>query len=136
MGQFISSVQTDVLTTAQLFTASWVDVGSEISVSGVDKLKIYLEIDKSDSSNFRIKPLALLSKGDSDEYGFSIQSVGASDVKLEDLYYEFNVDADRKNMFELELGGGVQYIQFQIQVGTIGTGTAELEHLKVVKIYK
>ena len=135
MSKFKTSKLEVVKSAAQLFTASWADAGSEINVSGVSKLAVYLELDRSDSADMRIRPLALLEKGASDEYQFSIKTVGASDVKLEDLYYEFNSDVDGKYMFEIDIQGGMQAIQFQIMVGTIGAGTAQLEHLKVMKIY-
>jgi hypothetical protein len=104
-------------------TGTWADLGSEYQLGGAGACSVYLELDINSSLNARVRFLAKHTSAHADEFSLPIHTVGASDVKIEDEYFEFNVDADQKILLGVELDGCVMYGQWQVQVGTVG-GTA------------
>ena len=123
---------------AQAFTTSWADLGSEIDMYGYSKLGVWLTLDVNAANNMRLRALAKLdagSGGDSSgaEFQLPINSVGSSDVKVEGEYYEFNVDADGNFLLEIETDGLIPIIQLQIQVGTDGGADAEVDYCQITK---
>jgi hypothetical protein len=124
-------VKTTVKETAQAFTTSWVDYGSEVDVEGYNSIAAWIKIDINDTNNPQIRVLAKLDKDGAEEYSIPIQAVGASDVKLEQQYYEFNVDEDASYLLEVLTKGHAKTIQFQIKCGTVGASAGEIEHIYV-----
>lgn len=110
-------------TVAQDLTANWVDLGAELHVAGARFIGLWVNLDINLSNNARIRLIAKHVDAGTDEYVLSIHTIGASDVKVEDEYIEFNVDADQKALLVWDLDGVVPYVQFQVQAGTVG-GTA------------
>ena len=105
-------------------TASWVDMGSEITTGGADHIGLFIDFTINSTNNFRVRALAKHTSADTDEYTFPIRAVSASDVKVEDEYIEFNVDTNSKFVLSWDLNCVVPYAQFQISAGTVGTTAA------------
>ena len=116
-----------ISTTAQNFTGSWVDYGSEIDVLGITRLGLWLNLDVNDSNNMRVRVLAKHTTAGTDEYMLPIKTVSSSDVKVEDEYLEFNADSDQKVLLSVELFKLVAYVQIQIQVGTVGSTAGQVD---------
>ena len=122
-----------VTSSAQAFTAAWVDLGSEISMLGYNKMCLWLKLDINDTNNPRIRAIAKLEKGGADEYIMQIKTVAASDVKIEDSYYEWNVDADENSVLQVDTDGLIPFVQLQIQAGTVGASAGEIDACEVTK---
>lgn len=122
-----------VTSSAQAFTTSWVDLGSEIETLGIESVGVWVDLDINNTNNPRIRAQAKLDAGGAAEYDLVIKTVGTADVKIEDLYYEWNVDADQKSLLQIDLDGLVPYIQLQIQCGTVGAAAGEIESCVITK---
>jgi hypothetical protein len=115
---------TALISSAQDLTAVWADLGSEIQTDKYRWLKIWIQLDINNGANVRIRILEKTALAGSIEYVQAIETVGTSDLKIEDLYYEFNVDADQNVVLLVELRNTVPVCQVQVQAGTAGAPTA------------
>jgi len=113
--------------TAQNVTSNWADLGSEIRTEGYSKLGLYLNVDINDSANIRIRALAKRESAGTDEYCLPIETVSSSDVKIEDEYMEFNVDADQKVILSVQLDRLIPWVQIQVQAGTVGQTAGQID---------
>jgi len=111
----------------QALTANWVDLGNEQYVAGARRAGLWLTLDINDSTDARVRCLAKHENAGAEEYTLSIRTVGASDVKLEPEYFEFNVDEDRLMLLSVELDGLVPYVQFQVQAGVVGATAGQID---------
>jgi len=111
----------------QNLTGSWADLGDELDVEGAHFIGLFVNLDINDSANARVRLLAKRTSAGTDEYVLSIRTVGASDVKVEDEYVEFNGDADQKMLLSWDLDGLVPFAQFQVQVGTVGSTAGQID---------
>jgi hypothetical protein len=114
---------TDVTTlegTPQNLTASWVDIGAEVSCQGFNKIGLWVTLDINNSLDARIRALAKHTSAGTDEYTFPILTPTASQVNIEAEFIEFTQDADQKMLIKVECDNVVPYVQFQIQAGTAG----------------
>ncbi len=121
---------TQLITSAQNFTASWADLGSAINMNQGKlgaRVAIWLQIDINDTLNARVRALAMKGISDTLEYTFPISTVGTSDVTIEDEYFEFTDDTDRNVILEVVTNGLVPYIQFQISAGTAGASPGQID---------
>lgn len=123
-----------VTSSAQAFTTSWVDLGSEINTHGVKTMGVWLKLDINDTLNPRIRALGKLTKGATDEYELMIKSVNTSVVNIEGEYYEWNVDADSNDLLQIDLDYLVPFVQLQISCGTKGSTAGEIDACTVTKI--
>ena len=110
-----------IISAAQTVGTAWADLGSEYQLGGAQTCALYLNLDINDATNARIRFLAKHASSHADEFVLPIRTVSASDVKVEDEYIEFNVDADQNMILSADLDGCVMYGQWQVQVAT---GTA------------
>lgn len=125
-----------VKSSAQAFTTSWVDLGSEIEMNGFNTLAIWATLDINDTNNPRIRALAKLDEGGAKEYNMVIKAVSSSDVKIEDHYFEWNADADMETLIQVDTEGLIPKIQLQIQCGTVGASAGQIDYCEVTKIWK
>lgn len=117
--------------TAQDFTASWVDYGSEISTDGFDNMSVWLDIDINNSQDARMRILSKHTSGGA-EYVHSIEVITASVVNTEDEYFEFTTDEDQKRVIEITLDDVIPYVQVQIQAGTVGATAGQVLDSKYI----
>ncbi len=116
--------------TAQDLTANWADLGSEIDTDGYNWMKLFLQVDKNNSLNIRIRVLEKTTDDGAIEYTQVIETVGASDTKLEDHYYELNVDGadqDENIAILIELRNTVPVVQVQVMAGTVGATAGQID---------
>lgn len=125
-----------ILSASQAFTASWVDLesGYEIDCRGYNRLILYAVVDHTDGANYRFRALGKHTASDANEYVLPIKNVGTSDVQVEGHLYELNTDIDQSVILDWDVTG-IPYVQLQIQVGTIGSGTAAVTSAVVTKAY-
>jgi len=116
-----------LVTSAQDLTAAWVDLGSEYEVAGARFVGVYVNLDINSSSDARIRFLGKHTGAHADEFVLPIRTVGASDVKVEDEYIEFNTDADQKMLIGADLDGVVMFLQVQVQAGTVGVTAGQID---------
>lgn len=111
----------------QNLTTSWVDLGAELDVEGARHIGLYVNLDINDSVNARVRLLVKHTSASTDEYVLPIRSIGTSDVKVEDEYTEFNVDADQKVFLSWDLDGLTCFVQFQVQTETVGSTAGQID---------
>lgn len=115
-----------IATTApQAFTASWVDLGSQIEVRNYERLAVWVNIDINSTNDVQFRVLYALESG-GHEYQAVILSPGSSEVKFEGEYLEYNVDADGRFVFEVGLMGA-NYAQVQVKAGTVGATAGQID---------
>ena len=115
-----------LITSAQNVTSVWTDVGSPVEVTGYARIVYDLDVDINDSSNVRLRLVRKTSSTDTVDRLFMIETVGTSDIKVEDTYYEFNDDADIQAVLDFNIIP-VQYLQLQTQVSAEGSTKAQLD---------
>ena len=119
--------QSSIISTPQNFTDAWVDLGSEIDTRFSQRIGMWITLDINLSNNARIRLLAKHTSGGSEEYVLPIRTVGASDVKVEPEYIEWNNDSDVLMILASDLEGLIPYVQLQIQAGTVGGTPAQID---------
>lgn len=125
-----------ILSASQAFTASWVDLksGYEIDCRGYNRLILYAVVDHTDGANYRFRALGKHTSAGSEEFLLPIKNVGTTDVAVNAHYYELDSDADQSIILDWDVTG-IPYVQIQIQVGTIGAGTAAVTAAYATKAY-
>lgn len=111
----------------QNFTASWVDLGSEISTFGFNTLKLFLTVDINDTLDPRIRILDKHESGGVEEYTSVIETLGSSVVYVEPHYWELNVNADQLVTLIYRTDGVTPYAQPQISAGTVGATPGQID---------
>lgn len=91
------------------------------------RLGLYLNLDINNTANARVRALAKLGKNDISSFLLPIKMVGASDVKVEGEYFEFNIDADQLMVLGMETEGLVPYVQLQVMAGTVGVTPGQID---------
>lgn len=112
--------------TAQVVTAAWMAVGSPVSVGYFDKMIVRPSVTINSSNNVRfriIERLAAVTGGTF--YVPTIETVGASEVKVEDRYYELNDDSNQNPIIEFKVQG-LEFVELQTQAGTVGATGASI----------
>ena len=122
----------DLKTSAQNFTASWVNYGSEISTDGHARISLWFDIDINDTTDARVRILAKHTRGGVDEYTFPIETVSDSVVSVEDEYVEFADDEDGKRVISFDLDEIIRFVQVQIQAGKLGAPAGQILSSKYI----
>lgn len=133
MTRAITTAPQALITAAQDLTNAWVDLGAEIPTARAESIALYLTLDINDSNDARVRMLTLHTSGGT-EHVLPIRTVGASDVKVEDEYIEFNDDADQSMILSWTLDGLVHYVQFQVMAGTVGSTAGQIDAANIVKV--
>jgi hypothetical protein len=120
---------TAIKETAQNLTNSWADIGSEIDLRRYRYLTLWINLDINDSNNARIRILWKRALAGTDEYVLPIKAIGASDIKVEPHYIEFNVDEDRLMVIGFDLLNTAAIIQVQVMAGTVGASAGQIDSI-------
>ncbi len=118
---------------AQDFTASFADLGSEINCKGYKYLYYYITLDINSTQNARIKFLAKHTAGGSDEYKIDHNQIECPATTVsavagsEDSYLEFDNDQDDLYCIKVPILNGLPYIQPQIEAGTVGATAGQID---------
>jgi hypothetical protein len=113
--------------TAQDLTGAWADLGGEIQMQGYRYVGLYLQVDINNSANVRIRLLAKTANAGTVEYPLELKTVGTSDVKVEDHYFELNVDVDQNIMLTWSIDNIIPWGQFQVMAGTVGATAGQID---------
>ena len=108
-------------------STTWTDLGNEVSLESFDHVGLWVSLTISDSVNARVRLLGKRAFAGTDEYVMPIVTVGTADVKVEDEYYEFNVDADQKMVITWDIDNVLPVGQFQVQVSAVNTTAGQIE---------
>lgn len=122
----------DLKTSAQNFTTSWVDYGSEISTDGHVRISLWFDMDINDTIDTRVRILAKHTRGGTDEYTFPIETVSDSFISVKDEYIEFATDTDGKRVISFELDEIIPLVQVQISAGTVGASAGQMLSSKYI----
>lgn len=114
--------------TPQTFTDTWADVGSYLPLQYADELVTRLAVTKNSSANLRFR-LAEFAVTGGTAFIPQIETIGTSDIKIEDQYVELNVDANKDILLKWDIKGMV-WGKLQIQAGTVGTTGGTLDECK------
>lgn len=112
-------------------SVGWQDLGDEIDVRGAQTIALWLSLTINNSLDVRVRALFKLTEDGATEYIPPIRTVAAAVVTLEDELLEFNTDADHDTPLSWTLDGIVPFVQFQVQVGTVGTTPATIDEAQV-----
>jgi hypothetical protein len=123
----------ELITAAQDLTASWADLGDEIEMGGYTELLAWLTIDINNSLDVRVRALVKHTQGGAEEFLLPIQTIGASSVKVEGHYYEFNVDADQLMVLPFHLPNDVPFVQLQVMAGTVGATAGQIDAAEITR---
>ena len=127
-----------IATTQTISTfGTYSDIGSVIDMQGYTNLLVYVNLDIGGATNFKIKALGqtLVGGGATDEYTFAIETVSASNIKIEDEYIEFTNDSDQLIILKI-VTQGVPFIQLQADGGVDGGDDPILTSVKINKIWR
>lgn len=122
-----SVAPTELIASAQNFTAAWADLGDEILTWKYRYLALFLQVDINNTLNARVRILGKTAFAGTLEYTFAISTIGAADIKVEDEYVEFNVDADQNMLIMFKLNGVIPVTQVQIMAGTAGATPGQID---------
>lgn len=122
-----------LITSAVNVTSVWSVVGfiKNPGLNGdsvFDSIGLIADLDINAASNVRIRA-RYSDTSTGTKYSYMIKTVGSSDVKLEDSYYEFNDDADGYYIFDIPVLP-FNYIHIETSAGTEGATKAQLDALK------
>lgn len=121
---------TAIKTTAQAFTASWVNIGSEFKVQGFRKMALWLDIDINDTTGARVRVLVKrATAGASAEYSLPTAVVTASDDAITANIQELSSDADQQIVLKYDLDNLFVYVQVQIEAAVVGAGAGQVESI-------
>ena len=120
-----------LITAAQDLTAGWVDLGAEQNMASYTRCAVWINLDINDSTNARIRALAKVEGNATREYVLPIRVVGAGDVKVRAEYIEFDTDADQQMILEVDTGGLIPIVQFQIQTGVAGAAPGQIDNADI-----
>ena len=91
------------------------------------RLGLWLNVDINNSTNVRFRAVGKREKGDTSDYPLIITTTTASDIKVEDEYFELSVDADQLLIAEILTNNLVPYVQIQVQTGTVGATAGQID---------
>lgn len=121
-----------IKTTAQDVTASWADLGAELTCEDCKTAAFWFKVDINSSQNVRLRVLGKHTSG-GDAYTLPIRTVSASDVKIESEYFEFNVDADQNVVIAATLDGVIPFVQLQVMAGTVGATAGQIDSVYMTR---
>lgn len=122
-----------ILAAAQDVTAAWVDLGAEISMVGFTHMGVWVNLDINNSENVRIRAIAKHTAAGADEYFLPIESISASDIKIQDEYFEFNDDVDQRVLLKIPTDNLIPYIQLQVTAGVVGATAGQIDSLYITR---
>lgn len=123
-----------LIAAAQDLTANWADLGAELDVEGVRTIALFLTLDINDSTNARVRLVALHASGGT-EHVLAIRTVGSSAVTVEDEYIEFNDDADQSVVLPFEIYAVCPLVKFQVQAGAVGASAGQIDAASVTTAF-
>jgi len=116
---------TDLISSAQGITNSYVDLGGEIVMEEFRYFGLWVDYTVGTSTNIEFRAIQKHGSDHADEFSSQIETVGASATLLEDDIKQFNVDASGKALVIFDTKGLAPYIQIQVKDAADGSGTID-----------
>ena len=116
----------ELLSAAQTLTGAWADLGDVIDTRDIKKVAVWLDLDVNDSQNVRVRFVGKKTNASTEVFVLPIKTIGVSDVKVEDEYFELNEDVDQKVMIDSQVGDLTPFIQIQVMAGVPGASPGQL----------
>lgn len=117
-----------LISSGQGITNAWVDLGPEINTSGMNRLRLWLNVTKGDGTVTTIRTRALFkhTSAGAEEYPSSINNTVVSAVPYvttmdDETFTPFAVDATATRTILWNLDNTVPFVQLQISASTPGT---------------
>jgi hypothetical protein len=111
----MGNIPVKTVVTAQDLTASYVDFGSPVNVSGNSKLGVHITADVNDSLNVDLKVIALHTSGGSEFEVDGYNEIRLWGATVADFKKEYLYDCAELN-----------FVQFQAKAGTVGSTAGDL----------
>ena len=111
-----------LITSAENFTGSWVDLGPEIDCFGYNTLKLYLKLVINLTTGARVRVIDKQESGGAEEYNPQIETVGAASIAIQPQYWEWTNNADQSTTLVYKTDGTTPFVQVQIQAA-VPSGT-------------
>lgn len=122
----VSRQGSELISSAQLFTNSWVAVGEAIHVLESDLITFWLKMTANNSLNMQFK-IVLMMEVAGDEYSVPIYSTDPSKVRYRPQYYELDMDGVDTNIVERWDVSEAQFVKLYIKAGTVGATAGQVE---------
>ena len=116
-----------LITAQQEFTASWANLGPVIPVNQFNSLGLILGLEVNNSLDMRLRLIVRALGSESDpEVSFPILTPSATQVDVAPEFFQF-ADINQDIFLSFNLANVVDFVQFQIQVGTLGVTPANVQ---------
>ena len=119
-----------LLSSPQTVTASWADIGSEITTDGYEDIGLWIKVTINNSQDVELRTQAKHESGGSDEYEMMTETITAGLETEDPIVYELNRDQDQDVYFHVPLRGEIPYLQVQVKAGTVGATGATIDEIK------
>lgn len=117
---------TSMISAPQTLTGAWVDVGAPIDTRDIYRVSLWVDLDINNSTDVRFRLVGKKTVDATDVFSLPIKTVLPASVKVEPEYYEFNVDADQKQLLDWFVADMAPYVQVQTMVGAVGVTPGQL----------
>jgi hypothetical protein len=122
-----------LIAAAQTLTASFADVGYEVSTSGYNWAAIWIKLTVQQATNMQIQVLAKHTSAGTEEYNLPIEAVSSGLITISSEVIQFP-DANGLYIVKVPLNNVIPYIQIQIKETDNGTD-ATLDTCYITKGY-
>lgn len=106
-------------------SASWTNLGNETPVYGYSTVGLWVVVSNASTADFRVRALAKHTSAGA-SFNLPIKTGTVANTIVNADYIEFATDQDQNVLIPFELDRLVNYIQFQYQVGTVGTNVGSV----------
>lgn len=128
----IDNKAVNLISTAQVVTGSWADLGTIIVIGDYDLAGLWLEVDINLAQNVQIRVLGSDTEDFAKSYSLPILDISdPSKVGVQAQVFELSVDADQNVILPMNLADSVPFIKFQVQALTPGGTPAQILTAKV-----
>lgn len=115
-----------LISTAQVLTGAFADLGAPVNTMDCQSIALWLKLTVNNSLNVRVRMVGMQTETATDLYNPQIQTPSASDVKVENEYFEINVDADQKIVLSFPTVDLLPYVKFQVMAATVGVTPGQI----------
>lgn len=115
-----------IITAAQNYTTSWVDLGSEIDVHGLQTLALWIENDSNSGTGLQVQLLGKNPYSTTLEFNLPIKTVSSTSVLVEENVVTFTDGSDTKFLIGFTLDRVIPIVQVQIKATAAGS-TAQVD---------
>lgn len=115
-----------LITAAQNYTTSWVDLGVEVDVHGLQTFALWIENDSNSGTGLQVQLLGKNTYSTTLEFNMPIKTVSSTSVLIEENVVTFTDGSDTKFLIGFTLDQVVPKVQVQIKATAAGS-TAQVD---------